>query len=141
MPQDDNRRIAALMALQKLPGYDQGNRVADGSWIPVFLEALKDKPVIAYAAKAAGISRRTAINYRNACPEFDEACKDAMEDGIDKRELRLIRKAEQGNLHAIIFFLKTRRYGHLDNKNSDKPKELILRREKRSGEYPSLDKS
>lgn len=65
-------------------------------WKKIFLEHLRESPIIAHAAKAAGISRVNAWRNKRADPEFSEAWDDAIEEGIDKAEAEAYRRAVQG---------------------------------------------
>lgn len=65
-------------------------------WKPVFLAALRQVPVISYAAEAAGVSRVTAWRRRQDDMEFAEAWDDALEEGIDRAEREAFRRAVEG---------------------------------------------
>lgn len=58
---------------------------------------------IRMACEAAGISRQTITNWRKADPEFDQRCKDAIEDGIDLLEDEAKRRAVDGVDKGIYF--------------------------------------
>lgn len=75
-----------------------------------FLEALKaSKGVIQSACDAIGISRRTALRWRKADPDFNEEVGSIMKDyQFDFVESRLMEKIKGGDTAAIIFYLKTK---------------------------------
>lgn len=75
-----------------------------------FLEALKvSKGVIQSACDAIGISRRTALRWRKADPDFNEEVDSIMKDyQFDFVESRLMEKIKGGDTAAIIFYLKTK---------------------------------
>jgi len=87
-------------------------------WVPVFLEALKAMPVVRLACEHAGISRKTAYQWRERDEEFRQQWKDAIEDGIDMVEAQVHARARQSDTKAAVFLLRSLRrdvYGeHLD---------------------------
>lgn len=89
-------------------------------WSPIFLAALKKKPNIAAACRAAEISRRTYYNYRERDEDFAKAAADAEEDGVDYLEEKLWNKAMAGNIAALIYLLKARRFGDTETLNKKK---------------------
>lgn len=68
----------------------------DYDWRPLFLEALKKCGVILYAAKAAGIHRKTAFYERRHNPEFKVEMAAAMDDAADVLEMECWRRAVHG---------------------------------------------
>ena len=87
-------------------------------WVPVFLEALKAMPVVRLACEHAGISRKTAYQWREQNDEFRSEWRDALEDGIDMLEAQLHARARQTDTRAAMFLLRSLRrevYGdHVD---------------------------
>jgi hypothetical protein len=87
-------------------------------WVPVFLEALRAMPVVRLACEHAGISRKTAYQWRDQSDEFRSEWRDALEDGIDMLEAQLHARARQTDTRAAMFLLRSLRrevYGdHVD---------------------------
>lgn len=71
-------------------------------WKPIFLEALRNMPIIRHACEAAGVHRVTAWRAREADAGFAAAWDDAIEDGIDKAEQEAYRRAVQGWHEPVI---------------------------------------
>jgi hypothetical protein len=71
-------------------------------WKPVYLEALRNVPVYRHACEAAGIDRVTAWRAREADPEFAEAEREALEEGIDRAEQEAFRRAVVGFEEPVI---------------------------------------
>lgn len=85
----------------------------EGKWIEPFLAALSETPIVGLAAKAAGISRRTVYDRRMKDEDFAKRYEEAMDDGLDNLEMDLInlgRGAVKGNVAAVIYHLKVKRY-------------------------------
>lgn len=76
----------------------------------LILDALSGLAGKGEAAKAAGISRKTLYNWRDANPDFAEALEDVDEGVTDLVESSALRKAiREGDTTMQIFLLKTRR--------------------------------
>lgn len=75
-----------------------------------FLEALKESEgVLQGACDAIGISRKTALRWRKADPDFNQDVVDIMKDyQIDLVESKLMERIKAGDTTAIIFYLKTK---------------------------------
>ena len=74
-----------------------------------FLKAFEETfGVISYACKAANVSRQAYYNWRKNDPEFDEKAREVEESAIDVAEGKLLTQIGEGNLTAIIFYLKTK---------------------------------
>lgn len=58
-------------------------------------------------AKSLNCTRKTVYNYINKYDDVKEARLDATEAAIDYVENKLFSKIEEGNITAIIFYLKT----------------------------------
>lgn len=61
-----------------------------------FIQALRECPVVAIAAKQAGLPRRTAYNHREQDPEFAAAWDDALDEGMDLAEAEAWRRGVEG---------------------------------------------
>ena len=76
----------------------------------LFLEQVRESPFVSHVAKAAGIDRSTYYRWRKEDKEFrrevDRLQSQAREKINDVMESVLIREAQNGNLTAIIFWLK-----------------------------------
>lgn len=77
-----------------------------------FLQAFEAKAGnISAAAKAIGITRTQYHKWRSSDPAFAQACEDVKEGLIDLAETMLLAQMRQGNIAAIIFYLKTQGKG------------------------------
>lgn len=63
---------------------------------------------LSLCAKAVGIDRRTLDRWRKKYPELDAMMRDVEESLVDLCESRLMQNINDGNLTAIIFYLKTK---------------------------------
>jgi len=72
---------------------------------------------ISSTCSAIGIDRRTLCRWRDADNELDRMILEADEAVIDFTESKLIEQINDGNLTAIIFFLKTKgkRRGYIES--------------------------
>ena len=74
-----------------------------------FLKAFeKSHGIISYACEKVGISRQTYYNWLDAYPAFAERAKEIEESTLDRVELKLLEAITDGNIAAIIFYLKTK---------------------------------
>lgn len=71
-------------------------------WKSVVLQALSVVPVLNHAADVAKVHRQTIVQARKKDPEFDQACIDAMEAGIDYAEKEAFRRAVNGWAEPVI---------------------------------------
>jgi hypothetical protein len=72
-----------------------------------FLSLYKAKGVnIGVSCTAVGISRRTFEKWRRRDPKFAAATREIEEQLIDYAESKLMSKIKDGNVTAMIFFLK-----------------------------------
>ena len=72
------------------------------------IKAVKEsKGLLTVAAARAGIGYRTILRYSNEFPTVKKAVIEAKEELIDLTESKLYNAIEEGNMTAIIFFLKT----------------------------------
>jgi len=76
-------------------------------WRAVFLKALAKAPNVTLAAKAAGVSARTAYNHRDDDPVFSEQWLDALNQSVDRVETRCFELAAEGEPRLIEFILKS----------------------------------
>lgn len=91
------------------------------SWRRKYLDNLKVYGVLGYAARATGISERTASRHRKKDARFAAACERAAEEAVDNVEASSFVEAVKGNTTLKIFILKKRRskiYG-------DQPAQII----------------
>ncbi len=85
----------------------KGGKDLPNGWQDLFLSEYRRLFSITIAAEKAGVSRRTVYAERDRNPEFREAMEDIREKAIDIAENALLKAIEEGNVTAIIFFLKT----------------------------------
>lgn len=85
-------------------------------WDEVFLNALREVPVMYTAAKIAGISREMIYKRRAEDPAFKRAMDVAMEDGLDVNDANLHDMAKV-DVKAAIHIATVRRYKR-DSHNS-----------------------
>lgn len=71
-------------------------------WTAPFLAALREWPVLAHAAQAAGIDRSTAWRRMQSDPEFKRAVDEAMEAGVDRAEQEAFRRAVVGFEEPVV---------------------------------------
>jgi len=97
-------------------------------WQNIFLAALRERPLIYKALEAAGIKANSTLTRERAKdPEFDQACKDAMEYAIDKIEAEGIRRAVEGAEEPVVhqgrLMYRTERY--VDSEGKEQWREVI----------------
>lgn len=68
---------------------------------------IKAKGLVSVAASHLGCDPRTVRNYFKRYPTLKELCHEQKEALLDFTEKKLLEKIAEGNLTAIIFFLKT----------------------------------
>lgn len=68
-----------------------------------FIETLRESCNVSEAARAAGIARRTAYDWRDGDVEFASAWDDAEQDAADKLEREAWRRAVEGTDKPISF--------------------------------------
>lgn len=83
----------------------------DTLWYAHFLNALRKKPNVTAACKAARIHRRTAYNHREKNEEFAKDWDDAIQEGIDVLEEAHWEAGLNGDTKAREYLLQKYRYG------------------------------
>ena len=78
-------------------------------WRRAFVKTLAKVPNVSLAAKAAGVSARTAYNHRDDDPEFAAQWLDALNKSVDKVEAIAFELASEGEPRLIEFILKSHR--------------------------------
>ena len=74
-----------------------------------FLEALREgRGIITYACQKIGISRKTYYDWYQNDIEFKMLADEVNNTTIDVVESKLLSAINEGNLTAIIFYLKTK---------------------------------
>ena len=73
------------------------------------IEAVREsKGLLTVAAKRAGVTYWTVWKYQRDYPSVAQAVKESQEGLLDLAEAKLYQQINDGNMTAIIFFLKTR---------------------------------
>lgn len=72
-------------------------------WVPSFLRALTESPNVSKAAKLAGISRRTAYDYRERNAAFAQLWDDALESSTDDLAAEAYRRARHGTEKPVFY--------------------------------------
>ena len=67
---------------------------------------VKSLGVVTTACRIADVSRSLYYKYYNADKEFREKCDDVQEEAIDFTESALFAQIGEGNVTAMIFYLK-----------------------------------
>ena len=73
----------------------------------VLLNALRERPSFAAAARKARIAKSTFIKWRKDDPAFAEACNAAREEGLDALEDAMFERGMEDDTTAAIFMLKS----------------------------------
>ena len=84
-------------------------------WENAFFAALEKTGVVAWAAKAAGVGRRTVYDHLQADPEFGERWQEALDTAADTLEGELIRRAVEGE--QVPVYYKGKVVGHKTRKS------------------------
>lgn len=71
-------------------------------WRTAYLNALRELPVIKHACEAAGVDRSTAWRARESDPDFADAEREAMEEGVDKAEAEAFRRGVVGFDEPVV---------------------------------------
>ena len=85
------------------------------TWENAFFAALGKTGVVAWAAKAAGVGRRTVYDHLQADPEFGERWQEALDTAADTLEGELIRRAVEGE--QVPVYYKGKVVGHKTRKS------------------------
>ena len=85
------------------------------TWENAFFAALEKTGVVAWAAKAAGVGRRTVYDHLQADPEFADRWRDALDTAADNLEGELIRRAVEGEQVPVYYQGKV--VGHTTRKS------------------------
>ena len=85
------------------------------TWENAFFAALEKAGVVAWAAKAAGVGRRTVYDHLQADPEFADRWRDALDTAADNLEGELIRRAVEGEQVPVYYQGKV--VGHTTRKS------------------------
>lgn len=82
---------------------------------------------VSATCNALGISRNALYVWRRKDKKLDEMMKDAEESIIDFAESKLIESINDGNMTAIIFFLKTkgRNRGYVERQEVDQINPIV----------------
>lgn len=80
-----------------------------GEWRPVFLARLRATGTVRMACRAAGISRTTAYDWREADEDFARDWDEAIEDATDALEAAARARALSGSDKLLMFLLKAMR--------------------------------
>ena len=74
-----------------------------------FLKFLKEgMGIVSYACEKCNISRQTFYNWKDNDDEFAQQADDIQEITVDMAESKLLSSINEGNVAAIIFYLKTK---------------------------------
>ncbi len=74
-----------------------------------FLLFLAEGNTVTSAARAIGVSRQAAYQYRDVDAGFKQAWDNAIEEGLDTLEDEAIRRAKKSSDLLLIFMLKAKR--------------------------------
>ena len=75
-------------------------------WAPVFLLTLTQSPNVAEASRTAGVSRKTAYQYKKECQEFSDAWDEALEASTDDLAAECYRRARHGVKRPVYYLGK-----------------------------------
>ena len=84
-------------------------RARKGRWPALFLRTLARTPSISFAAKAAGVGRRTVYDLRERDPDFAARWDDALSASVDRCEEKAFDMAWKGDSQLLQFILKAHR--------------------------------
>ena len=93
----------------KRPG--AGRKPVMGTYVdmPAVLKAIgESRGMMTLVARGAGCSQNTVRQWRHQFPEIAQAFEDAEERQLDITELQLFKLINEGNLGAVIWYLKTK---------------------------------
>jgi len=84
-------------------------RTRTGRWRAVFLRALARSPSVTMAAKAAGVSRHTCYDHREADEDFAARWDDALNQSLDLLEHQIYQRAITDDAQVAMFLLRAHR--------------------------------
>lgn len=131
----DARQVEDLAKLPEAPcvparGRAEGSiRLFDPVRQAVFLQALKEKPIVGRAAEMAGITVSTAYKLRGRSPAFAAAWDDAVVRGVDGLEEVAMERALEKSDKLMELFLKglrPERYREKLDVNVDARVEIVV---------------
>lgn len=103
----DEQRAAVLAKSQETQRKNRERRKKK------FLKALEEGSGIqAYALDMCKLSRNTVNTWKHEDEEFAQKCRDIEDNCIDRVEAKLLEKINDGDITAIIFYLKTKGKSH-----------------------------
>ena len=87
----------------------------------------KYKGFVTQVSQAAGISRLTFYNRMHKNEDIETALADAREQIVDFAESKLLELIQDGNINAIMFFLKTqaKHKGYYEKQEIDQKSQVI----------------
>ena len=80
-----------------------------GRWRATFLRALAKTPSVTFAAKAAGVNRRTVYAHREQDSDFAAKWDDALNQSLDVLEHAVYQRALKDDAQLAMFLLKAHR--------------------------------
>lgn len=108
-----------------------------------FLKALEEGSGIqAYALQACHLSRTTVNKWKHSDEEFAQQCQDIEDNCIDRVEAKLLEQINDGNITAIIFYLKTKgkKHGYVETIENNITASPFLKLMKELPDDPDEDK-
>lgn len=86
----------------------------------LFCKALQEtKGIISEACKRVGISRTLYYQWRKKDLSFANQVNEILEEQVDYVESKLLEQIDQGNITAIIFYLKSKGWGKISVNTKD----------------------
>ena len=85
------------------------------TWEKAFLSALEKTGIVAWAAKAAGVGRRTVYDHLHADPDFAEKWEEALDSAEARLEEEVMRRALEGE--QVPVYYKGKVVGHKTRKS------------------------
>ena len=85
------------------------------TWEKAFLSALEKTGIVTWAAKAAGVGRRTVYDHLNADPDFAEKWEEALDCAEARLEEEVMRRALEGE--QVPVYYKGKVVGHKTRKS------------------------
>ncbi|MDE0206907.1 MAG: hypothetical protein OXP66_12885 [Candidatus Tectomicrobia bacterium] len=85
------------------------------TWEKAFLSALEKTGIVGWAAKTAGVGRRTVYDHKQADPDFAESWEQALDTAEDNLWGEVIRRAVEGE--KVPVYYKGKEVGHTTRKS------------------------